>query len=135
MEATPTMPLALSTQQAAAQLEVSVHAIRYYERLGLVRVSRNSRGHRVYDDAAIRRLTFVIRMRASGMGMAQLRRYIDLVEQGPATRSERLAVMLRHREMIRRQVEELQAALEVTEHKISAYGGSLGEPHDGKETR
>ncbi|MDO5092350.1 MAG: MerR family transcriptional regulator [Propionibacteriaceae bacterium] len=135
MEATPIMPLALSTQQAAARLGVSVHAIRYYERLGLVRVPRDARGHRVYDDAAIRRLTFVNRMRASGMGMAQLRRYIDLVEQGPATRPERLAVMLQHRETIRRQVAEFQAALEVTEHKISAYGGSLGEPRDEKETQ
>ena len=119
--------LALTTQQAAAEVGVSAHAIRYYERIGLVRVPRDERGHRAYDEACLRRLVFLIRMRKSGMTMARLCRYLDLVEQGPDTRPQRLPLLREHRESVCTTLAELQLALDLTDHKIATYGGNLGD--------
>ncbi|WP_284303118.1 MerR family transcriptional regulator [Mobilicoccus caccae] len=121
--------------EAAEMLGVSTHTIRYYERLGLVEVPRDTAGHRRYDGNALRRLTFLVRMRVSGMGMADLQRYVDLIEGGDATVPERLEMMLEHRDTIRLRIAELQLSLAATEYKIATYGGHLGDPERDETTR
>ena len=113
--------------EAAALTRLSSYTLRYYEDVGLVRPPRNGSGHRAYDAAALRRLVFITRMRASGMTMRDLKRYVALVEQGPATEPERRAMMLAQRARIQRQLRELTLALEATEYKIRIYGGHPGD--------
>ena len=109
----------------ADRLGVSAHTLRYYERIGLVRVDRDASGHRHYDAAAVRRLVFLTRMRTSGMPIRDLRRYIELVEAGRDTVPERLALLTEHREGLRARIDELRLALAATEYKIAAYTREL----------
>ena len=109
----------------ADRLGVSVHTLRYYERIGLVRVGRDASGRRRYDAAAVRRLVFLTRMRTSGMPIRDLRRYIELVEAGRDTVPERLALLTKHREGLRSRIDELRLALAATEYKIAAYTREL----------
>lgn len=109
---------------AARHVGVSPHTLRYYERIGLVTVSRNTAGHRVYDAAAIRRLVFLTRMRTSGMPISDLRHYVDLVDRGDATIPDRLDLLLEHRDTLRAQLTQIQLALAATEYKIATYGGA-----------
>lgn len=81
-------------------------------------------GHRRYDSDALRRLLFLIRMRSSGMSIRDLHRYVQLVDQGPATVDERLDMMNRHRRDILDRIADLQVALMITEYKIDTYGGN-----------
>lgn len=106
---------------AATHLRVSPHSLRYYERIGLLTVARDRAGHRRYDAASVRRLVFITRMRASGMSIAELKRYIELVDSGPETVSERVDLLLSHRDALRRQIAQLQLSLAATEYKIAAY--------------
>jgi DNA-binding transcriptional MerR regulator len=108
---------------AAALTGLTTYTLRYYESAGLVRPARNGSGHREYSAFELRRLIFLTRMRAAGMTMRDLKRYITLVEQGPGTESERRAIMLAQRDRIKRQQRELSLALEATEYKIRTYGG------------
>ena len=105
----------------AEQLQVSPHTLRYYERIGLITVARDRLGHRSYDAAAVRRLVFLTRMRTSGMPIADLQRYIKLVEDGPESVAERVDLLKEHRENLRRQIIQLQLSLAATEYKISTY--------------
>ncbi len=109
----------------ARHLGVSTHTLRYYERIGLVRVDRGGSGHRRYDAAAVRRLMFLTRMRTSGMPIRDLRRYVELVEAGRDTVPERLAMLTGHREALRARIAELRLALAATEYKIAAYTREL----------
>ena len=111
----------------ADRLGVSVHTLRYYERIGLVRVDRDASGHRHYDAASVRRLVFLTRMRTSGMPIRDLRRYIELVEAGRDTVPERLALLTEHRDDLRARIDELRLALAATEYKIAAYTRELEE--------
>lgn len=113
----------LTIAEAADALGVSVHTLRYYERIGLVAVPRDGAGTRVYDDASMRRLVFLTRMRLSGMAMRDLQHYVELVDAGDSTVPERLDLLLEHRDTIRRQLRELQLSLAATEYKIATYGG------------
>ncbi|SIR61473.1 MerR family transcriptional regulator [Williamsia sterculiae] len=113
--------------ETAELLDVSAHSLRYYERLGLVEVGRDSLGHRSYDREALRRLVFLTRMRLSGMPMRDLQHYVELVDVGETTVPERLDMLLEHRDTIRRQLRELTLSLAATEYKIATYGGHTGD--------
>ncbi|WP_335992135.1 MerR family transcriptional regulator [Glycomyces sp. MUSA5-2] len=120
------VPESMTIAEAADLLDVSAHTLRYYERAGLVEVSRDSLGHRVYDAAAVRRLVFLTRMRLSGMPMRDLQHYIALVDEGAGTVPERLDMLVEHRDTIRRRIRELTLSLAATEFKIATYGGDAG---------
>lgn len=105
----------------ASHLGMNPHTLRYYERIGLVGVPRDGAGHRRYDAAAVRRLVFLARMRTSGMSISDLRHYVDLVDAGRDTVSERMDMLLEHRDTLRSQITQLQLALAATEYKIANY--------------
>ena len=109
----------------ADRLGVSAHTLRYYERIGLVRVERDPSGRRRYDAASVRRLMFLTRMRTSGMPIRDLRHYIELVEAGRDTVPERLALLTEHRDGLQARIDELRLALSATEYKIAAYTREL----------
>ena len=109
----------------ADRLGVSAHTLRYYERIGLVRVGRDASGHRRYDAAGVRRLVFLTRMRTSGMSIRDLRRYVALVEAGRDTVPERLSLLTEHRDGLRARIDELRLALSATDYKITAYTREL----------
>ena len=109
----------------ADRLGVSAHTLRYYERIGLVRVERDASGRRRYDAASVRRLVFLTRMRTSGMPIRDLRRYIKLVEAGRDTVPERLSLLTEHRDELRARIDELRLALSATEYKIAVYTREL----------
>ena len=111
----------------AHRLGISAHTLRYYERIGLVRVGRDASGYRRYDAAAVRRLVFLTRMRTSGMTISDLQRYVDMVEAGRDTVPERLAMLTEHRNVLRTRIDELQLALSATDYKIAAYTRELQE--------
>ena len=111
----------------AHRLGISAHTLRYYERIGLVRVGRDASGYRRYDAAAVRRLVFLTRMRTSGMTISDLQRYVDMVEAGRDTVPERLAMLAEHRSVLRTRISELQLALAATDYKIAAYTRELEE--------
>lgn len=109
---------------------VSAHTLRYYERIGLVAVDRDSGGRRAYDEKSLARILFITRLRMSNMPIADIQRYIMLIALGDSSVAERRALMEAHRESIRTRLKEFQAALAVIEYKIETYGGS---PTENKE--
>ncbi|WP_341513743.1 MerR family transcriptional regulator [Rhodococcus qingshengii] len=117
----------MSIAEVADLLDASAHTLRYYEKIGLVEVDRDSSGHRVYGPESVRRLVFLTRMRISGMAIRDLQHYVELVDAGEGTIPERLDMLLEHRDTVRRQIKELTLSLAATEYKIATYGGRTGE--------
>ncbi len=64
----------LKIGDVARQAELSIDAVRFYEREGLLgRVRRSSAGQREYDAEAVRRLAFVRRATALGFSLAEVK--------------------------------------------------------------
>ena len=64
--------------ELARQTGCKVETIRFYQSVGLLpSPKRGSSGHRLYTDAARRRLTFIRRARDLGFSMAEVRAHLD----------------------------------------------------------
>ncbi|MGO3021625.1 MAG: aldo/keto reductase [Brevibacterium sp.] len=68
-------------------------------------------------------MSFIV-MRSSGMGIAELTRYVEIVNQGESTTPERLQITRNQRQRIIEQIHDLERALTATEYKIAVYGGA-----------
>ncbi|MFJ9694026.1 MerR family transcriptional regulator [Kitasatospora sp. NPDC101183] len=113
----------LSIGEVAQRSGLSVHALRFYEREGLFAnpVRRLPSGRRVYHEEDLEWLAVCVRLRSSGMSLAQIREYIDLARRGPGNEAERLEVLRRHESHVRGQIEELEETLAVVREKVRIY--------------
>lgn len=104
----------------------SVHAIRWYESLGLVPgVRRDAGNRRVYVETHVGWLELMHRLRTTGMTIAQLRAYAALARQGRATLAARRDLLLAHRERVQARLAEWRRALALLDRKVDFYGDWL----------
>src|SRR5437868_3014696 len=69
----------LKIGDVARRAELSIDAVRFYEREGLLgRVRRTAAGQRQYDDETVRRLAFVRRATALGFSLAEVKSLLSL---------------------------------------------------------
>jgi len=112
----------LSIAEAAEISRLSAHTLRYYERVGLLEpVRRNGSGHRRYREADLERITFLARLRATGMPIREVRRYAELMQAGEDTNAARLALLEGHRNAVLAGLETTAKNLELIEWKINFY--------------
>lgn len=70
--------MALSIGDLAVRLGIAQSAIRYYETEGLIRPARNASGNRLFDNDAVRQVTFIARAREAGLNIADIRKLVAL---------------------------------------------------------
>ncbi|MFF0612235.1 MerR family transcriptional regulator [Nocardia tengchongensis] len=104
--------------------------LRWYERIGLMDyVDRDHSGQRRFSDRDLQWLGFIGKLRSTGMSVADMVRYAELVRAGDHTFPERLAMFRRTREDVLAQIEELRSTLVVLDRKIDLYqGGPVCDP-------
>ncbi|MGV9668843.1 MerR family transcriptional regulator [Nocardia niigatensis] len=103
--------------------------LRWYERIGLMDyVGRDHSGQRRFSDRDLGWLAFIGKLRLTGMSVADMVKYAELVRAGEHTYPERLEMFRRTRAEVLTQIAELQSTLVVLDHKIELYGG--GQPCD-----
>lgn len=113
----------LSIGEVAERSGLSVHALRFYEREGLFAnpVRRLSNGRRIYHEEDLEWLAICTKLRSSGMSLATIRQYIELVRQGPGNEHERLDLLRRHETHVEAQIRELRETLDVMRDKVRIY--------------
>ncbi|AMO25578.1 MerR family transcriptional regulator [Ramlibacter tataouinensis] len=100
----------LSIGAAAKQTGCSAPTIRYYEEVGLLPAAPRTQGNqRHYDDAAIRRLTFIRRCRDFGFTIEQVRELVGLVDQPSRDCAEVRDIAQVHLLEVQKKLAELQA--------------------------
>ncbi len=113
---------ALSIGEVARQTGLSVHTLRWFEREGLyLRPIPRAGQRRVFDSADVAWLLLCNRLRASGMPIAEIRRFAALVQAGPGNEAERLAVLEAHEQEVRKRVAMLMECLEIIHGKVDVY--------------
>ncbi|WP_199547633.1 MerR family transcriptional regulator [Streptomyces sp. N35] len=101
---------------------MSAHTLRYYERIGLLdRVERGTDGRRRYREEDLAWLAFLTRLRTTGMPIRDMQRFAQLRRQGDTSAPDRLALLRRHREAVRRQIAELADCLGALDAKVEHY--------------
>jgi DNA-binding transcriptional MerR regulator len=108
--------------EVAEQTGLTAHTLRYYERAGLLDPpERDWNGHRRYSERDVGMLRLLTRLRATGMTIAEMRRYADLCRVGPGTFDERRGLLEEHRRQVLARIAELQGDLALIDHKIGVY--------------
>ncbi|MDK1473963.1 MerR family transcriptional regulator [Streptomyces sp. 549] len=108
--------------EVAAWTGLSAHTLRWYERIGLMpHIDRSHTGQRRFSNRDLDWLTLVGKLRLTGMPVADMVRYAELVRAGEHTFAERRQLLVRTRADVRHRIAELQDTLSVLDLKIGFY--------------
>ncbi|MFC8526762.1 MerR family transcriptional regulator [Nocardia sp. NPDC057227] len=118
--------------EAAERSGLSRDTLRWYERIGLLSsVGRDHTGKRRFTERDLDWLQLIGRLRTTGMSVADMVRYAELVRAGESTIPERLAIFRRTRADALARIEELNQTVAVLDYKIELYEGTVGTHCEG----
>jgi DNA-binding transcriptional MerR regulator len=108
--------------EVVALTGLTAHTLRWYERIGLMpHIDRSHTGQRRYRNRDLDWLDLVGKLRLTGMPVADMVRYAELVREGDHTYGERFDLLKATREDVLARIAELQDTLAVLDRKISFY--------------
>jgi len=127
--APPTVSLTIA--EAAEASGLSAYTLRYYEQIGLIAPIDRHSGARRYNDADMRWLDFLVRLRATGMSMRDMQRYAQLLRIGnasAASMAERQALLEAHAERLEAEIRAQRETLQYIRKKIRTYEELRAQP-------
>jgi DNA-binding transcriptional MerR regulator len=112
----------VTVSEAAAQVGLTTHTLRWYEQEGLLEpVARDTAGRRRYTQDDLHWLYLLTRLRRTGMSVRDMRRYAELARQGDDTIGERRRLFEEHRDRVLARIADLQQDLDAINYKIKWY--------------
>ncbi|MCB9450148.1 MAG: MerR family transcriptional regulator [Anaerolineaceae bacterium] len=112
----------LTIQQVAEITDLSVHTLRYYERIGLIHpINRAQNTHRRYSLDDVGWIEFLKKLRATGMSIQQMQRYAELQREGDPTLPERVEMLRALKEEAEMRISDLEENLKLIRYKIGFY--------------
>lgn len=123
-------------QEVVVRSGLSEHTLRYYERIGLLeQVERDhSSGHRRYTAEDLQVIEVMACLRATGMSIDNMRRFIELARQGQA--AELAELFEAHRQQLEIELARKQEHLRYLGMKVEFWkAASAGDDVKMRETR
>lgn len=118
----------LPISEVAQRTGLSRDTLRYYEKAGLIgAVERSAGGQRRYAANHLDWLAFLLRLRATGMSVADMQRFAKLRRAGDSSVGDRLDLLTAHRNDVKRHRAALLGHLRALESKIAHYQDLLEE--------
>lgn len=114
-------PLKIRIGELAARTGRSAHTIRWYEQQGLLPPVPRAGNHRIYSNRHVEWLELMERLRASGMSVAELRRYTASAQRGAAGLEQTRELLRQHRRRVQDSIAQWQRALRLIDEKIAFY--------------
>ncbi|MDI6105533.1 MerR family transcriptional regulator [Actinoplanes sp. NEAU-A12] len=125
------MSATLSIAEVAERTGLSKDTLRWYESEGLIpSVRRDASGYRAYDDAVVRMIELVIRLRRTGMPVRDAKAFVAMARQGAATHGRRLALLREHRQRVLAHLAEVEGDLHAIDSKIDHYVDLISQGRD-----
>ncbi|MFI2639963.1 MerR family transcriptional regulator [Streptomyces sp. NPDC018610] len=119
--------------EVAAFTGLTAHTLRWYERIGLMaHVDRSHTGQRRYTNRDLEWLDLVGKLRLTGMPVADMVRYAELVRGGEETYGERYELLEATRRDVLERMAQLQDTLAVLDLKIGFYADAGRRRHDAE---
>jgi DNA-binding transcriptional MerR regulator len=116
------MKTTYTIQQVTELTGLSSHTLRYYEKAGLIRaIERDSNSYRMYTEADLEWLRFLIRLRDTGMPIRSMQYFAELRYRGDETITERRQLLDLHKKEIMEKMAQLTETLAVLDQKTDYY--------------
>ena len=125
-----------SIQDVSKKTGLSAHALRYYEKEGLLsHVDRSPGGFRQYTDEDMEALGLICCLKNTGMSLQEITRFVSLTHEGDQTLKERVELLREHRENVIRRMQEMQKYLEKVTWKLNYFSEKLHAYEAGEEEK
>ena len=112
--------------EASRILNVSSFVIRKFCNNGLVPgIKHRAAGRRVFTPEQIDWLRTIIKMRATGMEISHLKKYVALCREGDSTIVERKAMLETQKRQLWQELEDIQAGIDFIERKNEVFDKAL----------
>lgn len=117
--------------EVAKMFDLTKPTIRYYDQQNLIpNLERNSNGERIFSSSNIHTIQSIDCLKRTGMPIKEIKKYIQLVEQGDSTLESRLDLFLEREKKVNSQIEDLYKTLDEIRWKCNYYKEAIA---DGTE--
>jgi DNA-binding transcriptional MerR regulator len=131
----PQMVETLTITEVSERTRLSPDTLRYYEKAGLIdRVGRSAGNQRRYAAADLAWLEFLLRLRETGMSIADMQRFAGLRRGGAATTAARLALLREHQSRLKEHLRQLRVNAQALDDKIDHYEELLTEQQEMEQS-
>ena len=126
----------MTITEASKKYDISVDTLRYYERIGLIPpVPRTSGGVLDYDEVSCGWIELMKCMRAAGVQIEALIRYVALFRQGEGTLEARRTLLEEQREQLSARMADMQRSLDRLGEKIAWHDQQIAARGVGGQLR
>lgn len=119
--------MSYSIGEFSAITNLSIDTLRYYEKEHLIFVERDASGKRKYTEADINWISFIKRLKETGMPIKEIREYAVMRYKGDSTMHERLNMLEKHRRSVLEERSKWDSNLNHLEEKIKIYKDKIAE--------
>ena len=113
-------------KETCALVGMSYETLKFYCRSGLVpNLRRDERNRRIFDDRNIAWINSLNCLSACGMGIDEMRKYMELCLEGETTVPERQRILAEKRRILMQRMEEIQHSIDYIDAKQTFYGDVL----------
>lgn len=108
--------------EMAKRMGMPPSTLRYYDKEGLLPfVERSKGGIRMFKDADFEWLQIIECLKKTGMPLVDIKHFVEMAMQGDETINERLELIIRQKEAVLHQIDELNKTLKTLEFKQWYY--------------
>ena len=112
----------MTIKEVSEKFDITQGTLRYYEKVGLIpRLTRSSGGIRNYQESDLGWVELAKCVRGAGLSVEVLLEYVQLCQQGDSTIPDRLSLLKEQKDHLLQQKEQIEAALNRLNYKISRY--------------
>lgn len=116
--------------QVAELYNFPISTLRYYDKEGLFPNLKRQSGIRQFDDKDLESLRIIECLKASGLGISDIKRYFELCQQGNSTYAERRQLFEKRKKAVEAEIERLNKTLDLLKYKCWYYDKAI---EDGNE--
>lgn len=103
---------------------ISSYTIRYYEKEGIIPpIQRDNSGIRLFTGENLFWIDMVCCLKKTKMSVNDIKRIVQLSQEGDSTIPERKEILIKHRTEIDRQIDEMRESKKKIDVKIAYYDG------------
>lgn len=127
--------------EMAKKLDVAPSTLRYYDKEGLLPfVERSSGGARIFKDSDFEWLQIIDCLKKTGMQLKDIKNFVEMAMRGDETIEPRLQLIIKQKEKVKNQIDELSKVLKILDFKEWYYNtakenGTTEIPRDMSENK
>lgn len=115
-----------SMKETCEKVGMSYQTLKFYCNQGLIpNVKRDKNNYRIFDDDNINWIKSLICLKKCGMGLEEMRRYLDLCLQGQSSIPERKIMLDEKKKELELQKQEIDNSLSFIDWKQNFYDNVL----------